>query len=93
LFRAPAGKDQVLHGQLDLEHHFVVGYITNVRPLEGIATMFEAFREFKIGSARLYSCFWGNGKCPPQLRKRSRRLGVDESVRFVGRVPHPKVRQ
>jgi glycosyltransferase involved in cell wall biosynthesis len=93
LFQPPAGKDQALQEQLNLGGRFVVGYITNVRPLEGIATMLDALCELKQRQRKVVFVLVGDGKDLSRLKEHSRRLGVDDSVRFVGRVPHRQIRR
>ena len=89
-FRPQRTKDKELADELEIGDRFVVGYVTNVRRLEGIETVLLALRETSIASSVVF-VLCGEGTDLPRLRELANKYGVRRSVRFVGSVPHSDV--
>jgi len=86
-------RDKKLAGSLGLSGEFVIGYATAVRRLEGIHVVLDALRILKDRNVRSTFLLLGDGPALGKLREQARTLGVDDCVRFVGRVPHRQVLQ
>jgi glycosyltransferase involved in cell wall biosynthesis len=69
----------------------VLGSIGRLRPQKGFHHLLEAFRLVLGGHPRAVLEIVGDGPLRGELETRCRELGIDDSVRFLGAVPHTLV--
>ncbi|TLS38682.1 glycosyltransferase family 4 protein [Pseudalkalibacillus caeni] len=76
----------------DLEGKFVIGFIGSVTPYEGLDYLMKALAKLKEKRSDLRFLLVGDGVELPNLKELAKRLGIEEIVKFVGRVPHDQVK-
>lgn len=91
-FAGPRAKPPPLLRKLDLAGRFILGYVTNVRPLEGIETALRALPILLNAGVPASFVLVGDGDDLPRLREVAKTLKIDQHVRFVGKVPHRHIR-
>lgn len=85
--------DASLRRQLGLDGAIVLGFIGSFYAYEGLALLLEALPKIVASEPRVRVLFVGGGAQEASLRETAARLGVDERVRFAGRVPHGEVQR
>jgi glycosyltransferase involved in cell wall biosynthesis len=84
-------KDNKLANRLGVADRFVYGYVSNVRRLEGIQTVIKAWHEIKKRIPEAVIVLVGDGLYLKNLEMLVKTEGLEESIRFVGRVPHDEI--
>ena len=74
-----------LHGKL------VFGYMTNVRRLEGIQTVIEAWPQVVRELPDAVFLVVGDGDHLARLKELAARERIEDHIKFTGQVPHPEV--
>ncbi len=77
-----------LREQLGLTGRFVVSYIGSVSPLESLHVLIDAIRIVRRTRADVAALIVGAGADLETLKQRVYELGLDDSVKFAGSVPH-----
>jgi len=85
--------DGPLRRRLGLEGAIVLGFIGSFYAYEGLALLIEALPRILAVEPRVHMLFVGGGAEEANLRGIATRLGLDEKVRFAGRVPHAEVQR
>lgn len=70
---------------------FVLGYIGTLFTYESLDLLLEAVSRIRQRAPDVHVMIVGEGDATDQLRSLSTSLGLDDRVRFVGRVPHDEV--
>jgi PEP-CTERM/exosortase A-associated glycosyltransferase len=83
--------DEALRRQLDLGGAVVLGFIGSFYAYEGLALLLEALPKMLAVDPRVRVLLAGGGPQEANLRQIAARLGIDDKVRFAGRVPHAEV--
>jgi glycogen(starch) synthase len=84
--------DEALRGQLELPPEaFVVGYIGTLYTYESLDLAIDAVANLASTCPRLYVLIVGSGTAAESLRDHARKRGVEDRVRFVGRVDHDRI--
>ncbi len=90
-FRPPKAKDAAVKDRLRLQDRFVVGYVTNVRRMEGVDVLLRAIQVLLRKGVPVSFVLVGDGQHLPVLRQLADDMGITDQVRFTGRVPHNEV--
>jgi glycosyltransferase involved in cell wall biosynthesis len=69
----------------------VIGYCGTLHAYEGLDLLLAAVARLAPRYPELRVLIVGDGPARPALEEQSRRLGLEDSVRFAGRVPHEEV--
>lgn len=85
--------DVALRRQLGLDGAIVLGFIGSFYAYEGLALLLEALPKIVASEPRVRVLFVGGGAQEASLRETAARLGIEERVRFAGRVPHGEVQR
>lgn len=85
--------DQGLRQALDLENATVLGFIGSFYRYEGLELLVRALAELRNTRPELRLLLVGGGYEEENLKTLTRELGVDDLVRFTGRVPHGDVQR
>jgi len=88
----PLERDAALAERLGLTGRVVFAYATNVRKMEGIQTLIRAWPEVKRRVPEAVFLLLGDGQYLPALQAQAKAIGLDDSFRFLGRVPHREMR-
>jgi PEP-CTERM/exosortase A-associated glycosyltransferase len=86
---APIPRNRELARELGCDSKIVVGYVSSLRRMEGIEYLLRAMQK-TVGAAAIIV---GAGPEKEYLIRLARELGIEPKVKFVGRVPHEKVKQ
>lgn len=87
-------RDEQLRQELKIDRaDFVAGYVTNVRPLEGLDTLIRATALLRTQGISVTMLLVGDGKVLDSLESLALELGVQQYCRFVGHVPHAEVQR
>ena len=84
----PRLRDDELASTLGLDNHTIYAYATNVRRLEGIQTIIEAWPSVIDAVPNAVFLLIGDGPYLEILKKMVRERGLDRSFRFIGSVPY-----
>jgi PEP-CTERM/exosortase A-associated glycosyltransferase len=90
-FEFGAPKDAQLASTLDLDDTVVLGFIGSFYHYEGLPVLQEGLAMLRQAGVRVKLLLAGGGLAERALREQARRLGIDEYVRAVGRVPHANI--
>lgn len=85
---APRAKDAALLRSYGLEDKVVVGYVSSLVDYEGVDTLLRAIAVARGSAPQIAGLVVGDGLAMPGLRRLAAELGVEDAVRFTGRVPH-----
>lgn len=88
-FRPP--RDDALAAELGLSGGKVLGFIGSFYAYEGLDLALDALPEILRGDPGVKLLLVGGGPQADNLRAQARRLGIQRSVIFAGRVPHDAV--
>ncbi|HKO87447.1 MAG TPA: TIGR04063 family PEP-CTERM/XrtA system glycosyltransferase [Burkholderiales bacterium] len=83
--------DRALRASLGLEDAVVLGFIGSFYAYEGIDLLLKAAQQLRPRHPKLRLLLVGGGPQEAALKAQAKRLGLDDCVRFVGRVPNNKV--
>ncbi|MCK6458964.1 MAG: glycosyltransferase, exosortase A system-associated [Planctomycetes bacterium] len=83
--------DPALLDELGLRGKRVLGFIGSFYAYEGLHVLLDAMPGLSAACPDLRLLLVGGGYEEKRLREHALRLGLGESVRFVGRVPHDRV--
>lgn len=84
-------RDEALAAELGLEHSVVLGFIGSFYAYEGLALLLEAMPGLLQARDDIRLLLVGGGPQAEALQARTSELGLEEKVKFVGRVPHDQV--
>lgn len=87
----PKVRDGDLAKKLGVEGRIVYGYASNVRRLEGIQTIIEAWPRIVRRIPGAIFLLLGDGSYLSKLKVIAREHGVEETFLFLGRVPHEEM--
>jgi glycosyltransferase involved in cell wall biosynthesis len=87
----PEAKGEEVRRRWGLEGTFVAGFVGYVREWHRLDRVLEAIARGKLADRGLRLLVVGDGPARADLEARSRTLGLDGAVRFVGEVPHEAV--
>ena len=92
-FGESSGEDRLLAEQLGLLDRPVIGFLGSFYAYEGLDLAIDALPRLRRDLPGLVLLLVGGGPQADNLKAQAARLGVDDSVRFVGRVPHDQVQR
>jgi glycosyltransferase involved in cell wall biosynthesis len=87
--RRPA-KDE-LRAKLGLEGKIVLGFFGSFHPFEGLDILFDAIAMLRHERNDIAVILAGGGPVEEQLKWQTLRLGLEDCVTFLGRVPHRQI--
>jgi PEP-CTERM/exosortase A-associated glycosyltransferase len=90
-FVGAGGPDPDLVRELRLSGCRVVGFIGSFYHYEGLEILLRALPEILAHAPDVRALLVGGGPEDARLRSLSRAMGIDQRVRFPGRVPHAQV--
>ena len=85
--------DPELTSQLGLTGRKVFGFIGSFYHYEGLDLLLSAVPEMRAAMPETAVLLVGGGNEAGRLREQARRLGIEDTVRFTGRVPHDQVQR
>ena len=88
---SPVAVDAELRRRLGIQAKHVVGYITNVRRMEGLDILLDAVSILRRERFDIAALIVGDGTDLKILQDQASRLRLGENVVFTGRVPHTSV--
>lgn len=88
-YRHPAKED--LRAKLGLEGKFVLGFFGSFDPYEGLDILLDAIALLRHERDDIAVILAGAGPAEEELKWQALRLGVEDCVNFLGRVPHQKI--
>ncbi len=88
-FRNPA--DEELRAKLGLGGKTVLGFLGSFYPYEGLDVLLDALALLKRERSDIAALLVGGGPSEEALKFQSLRLGLEDTVNFIGRVPHSEV--
>lgn len=91
MLAAPRPKDSTLVEALGLSGHIVLGFIGSFYHYEGLDLLLDALPAIRAGDPRVMVLLVGGGPMDATLRATVAERGLEEAVRFTGRVPHEEV--
>jgi glycosyltransferase involved in cell wall biosynthesis len=83
---SPQPKDPALERRYGLEGKTVVGYVSSLVDYEGVEVLLRGIAELRKRHPEVVGLIVGDGLAMPTLRAVTTELGLDDVVRFVGRV-------
>jgi PEP-CTERM/exosortase A-associated glycosyltransferase len=92
-FGGSSGHDRLLAEELGLLDRPVIGFLGSFYAYEGLDLAIDALPRLRRDLPGLVLLLVGGGPQADNLKAQAARLGVDDSVRFVGRVPHDQVQR
>jgi glycosyltransferase involved in cell wall biosynthesis len=88
----PPDRDDALAARLGIRREdFVVGVVSSLARYEGIEYLITAVSRLRAGGHSVRALIVGEGEQRRSLELHAACLGVEEHVRFAGRVPHESV--
>ncbi len=91
MLAAPRAKDPALVEALGLDGRTVLGFIGSFYHYEGLDLLLDALPAIRDAEPRVMALLVGGGPMDAALRATVVERGLDETVRFTGRVPHEEV--
>ncbi|MCA1021049.1 glycosyltransferase family 4 protein [Halobacillus litoralis] len=88
----PMAPSEKINADYDLEGKFVIGFIGSITPYEGLDDLLKALAKLKEKRSDVRFLLVGDGVELPRLKSLTKQLGLEEMVKFVGRVPHDEVK-
>lgn len=88
---APRARDAGLSRRLDLDGRLVLGFIGSFYHYEGLDLLIRAVPAIRERLPEAAVLLVGGGPEDARLRALAAELGVEDAVRFTGRVPHGEV--
>ena len=80
-----------LRAQLGLGNRIVLGFFGSFYPYEGLDILLDAIALLRRERKDLALLLAGGGPAEEELKWQAMRLGIEDAVSFVGRVPHQRV--
>jgi PEP-CTERM/exosortase A-associated glycosyltransferase len=90
-FRPTAAKDDALLAELGLQGRRLLGFIGSFYHYEGIDLLLDALPAIRARHPDVALLLVGGGPMEAELKAQVARLGLQDVVRFTGRVPHEQV--
>ncbi|MGE5176182.1 MAG: TIGR04063 family PEP-CTERM/XrtA system glycosyltransferase, partial [Hyphomicrobiales bacterium] len=87
----PRPRSSELEASLDLRGKPVVGFVGSFHGYEGLPLLLEAFARLHAQDPSLRLLLVGGGEDDARLRETAAQRGLDDAIRFTGRVPHEQV--
>lgn len=87
----PIKKDFNLAQKINVNDKFVFGYATNVRYLEGLQNVIEAWPNIIKEIPNALFLLIGDGNYLDNLKAMVEKLGIENSFRFIGRILHKEI--
>ena len=88
---SPEANDVSLRSGLQLDGRFVIGFVGSFKAWHGVGFLLEAFRQLRGENTSYHLLLVGDGPVRRALEQEARRLSLQETVTFVGNVPHEEV--
>ncbi len=88
-YRRPAKEE--LRAKHGLQGKIVLGFLGSFYPYEGLDILLDAVALLRHERDDIALLLAGGGPAEDELKWQSLRLGIEDAVTFVGRVPHQKV--
>ncbi|WP_168190085.1 glycosyltransferase family 4 protein [Caloramator sp. E03] len=90
----PLEPDKLIKEKYNLYNCFVIGYIGSIVNYEGLQNLIEALRCLKKkGYSDIRLVIVGEGESRKNLEELSRELSLQDSIIFIGKIPHNQVVQ
>lgn len=93
VFSYRTAPDSELQKTLSLAGKKVLGFLGSFYAYEGLTLLLEAMPHILAKHGDVALLLVGGGPEEPGLRRRSQELGLEDSVLFIGRVPHSEVQR
>jgi PEP-CTERM/exosortase A-associated glycosyltransferase len=90
-FRFGRSPDPALRASLKLDDRIVLGFLGSFYEYEGLDVLLSALPRIRRERPNVIVLLVGGGPAERALKAQSQRLGLDDAIRFVGRVPHEQV--
>ena len=87
----PRRRDAALAGKLGLDGRLVLGFIGSFYHYEGLDLLLEALPAIRQALPEVAVLLVGGGPEAANLQAQAKRLGIEDAVRFTGRVPFAQV--
>jgi PEP-CTERM/exosortase A-associated glycosyltransferase len=84
--------DPALRASLQLDSRIVLGFLGSFYSYEGLDLLLSALPKVLKERPEIVLLLAGGGPAEYALKAQARRLGIDGAVRFVGRIPHDRIR-
>jgi glycosyltransferase involved in cell wall biosynthesis len=84
--------DPGLRASLQLINRTVLGFLGSFYSYEGLDLLLSALPDVIKKRPEVVLLLAGGGPAERSLKAQAQRLGIEEAVRFVGRIPHDRVR-
>lgn len=88
-----AEADPDLRAALGLDGKIVLGFLGSFYAYEGLDLLLSALPAVLQANPSVAALLVGGGQVEAALREEARDLGIEQAVRFVGRVPHASVQR
>jgi PEP-CTERM/exosortase A-associated glycosyltransferase len=88
-YRRPAKEE--LRAKLGLQDKIVLGFLGSFYPYEGLDILLDAVAMLRRERDDIALLLAGGGPAEEELKWQALRLGIEDVVTFVGRIPHQKV--
>lgn len=85
--------DPALRAALGLDGRLVLGFLGSFYSYEGLDFLLAALPLIRAQRPDVVALLVGGGPAEAALKEQARRLGLDEAVRFLGRVPHAEIQR
>lgn len=84
-----------LKQKLGINKKYIIGYIGSVRRIEGIEVLIKAMKILIRKNISVHLLIIGiyNLSYYKELKKISKKLGIEKDISFIGSVPHSKIRE
>ncbi len=90
-FKFGTSADPQLKASLDLQGKTVLGFLGSFYSYEGLDLLISALPAVLMEMPDVVLLLVGGGPAEAALREQARQLGLEQNVRFVGRIPHEQV--
>lgn len=92
-FHSEQPADPQLASELGVEGCVLLGFIGSFYAYEGLGTLLQALPDMLAKNGDIRLLLVGGGPQEKELKTLAKQLGVEDKVRFVGRVPHDRVQR
>lgn len=87
----PIEKDMAILDDLKIKNEVVIGYISSIRKIEGLDFLIKAVK--KLNQKNIKVIIVGDGDERKNLELLVKKLNLEDTVIFVGKVPHNEIRR